>query len=400
MEDISKYVSDGFEAAKSGEGRSVYNSVAELFSQGLLPAKSHYPFGWIIYYALHQTPDAEIVERKKMLATYLRLRVTVPHKLHSMILTEAIRLYKDSQNAVFNNRKDESLRFSILKFLQLWDPANLRPGDWKRKEVEGKMLSSTVEKLITVLADESETTHTCPAPEIIALIDKGVEEYGDSSALYVQRSAVYILEGKRESATAMLKKALLLAPGKFHIWGRLGGLVEVAENPNLHISLLHRAVSTPGPEEFKGRVRLSLAKAFVELKAYPYALWELEQVRHIYETKGWHLPQAYKLLLGQIPQDAKGTDPSDIYRRVAGLADDFIYSELPTVIMAKTYHKLPDNRRASGYGTPAIAWRLTGEDRNNVWFTPSKFGIDPNLPSGTRIGVKLFNGKVVKAELA
>ena len=76
-----------------------------------------------------------------MLARYLRLQVERPHKLHSMILTEAFRLYKDAAEASFIAKNKEGFnpvsdatRFSIVKFTNLWDLNNLRHGDWKRKE--------------------------------------------------------------------------------------------------------------------------------------------------------------------------------------------------------------------------------------------------------------------------
>lgn len=63
--DIIKFISDGFEKAKSGDAINIYNKVARFEEINTIPLKSHYPYGWIIYYALHQSSDNEIQSRKK-----------------------------------------------------------------------------------------------------------------------------------------------------------------------------------------------------------------------------------------------------------------------------------------------------------------------------------------------
>ncbi len=210
--DLIKMISDGFESAKAGNAVKVYNHVAPFHDNGSMPVKSHYPFGWIIYYALHQSHDGNIDIRKRMLARYLKLQVKVPHKLHSMILTEAIHLYKDSKDAVYNNKSDKSVRFSIVNFFKLWNQDNLRPGDWNRKSFDDKPLSSTVEKLLTLCVDELEETRILPSPDFIALIDNAVIRYPDSFNLMSQRAALHILANETAKAAELLRKALLSLP--------------------------------------------------------------------------------------------------------------------------------------------------------------------------------------------
>lgn len=398
--ELAAYVSSGFEKAKRGEARKLYESILPYLEAGSLPAQSHYPFGWIVYYAIHQAEDSEIGERKRMLAAYLRLKVAVPHKLHSMILTEAIRLYKDATKAGFGKRREERVEFSILKFLALWDLANLRPGDWNRKTIDDKPLSATVEKLLTVVVDECESARVRPEDAVIKLADKAVCVFPDSFSAFAQRAALCELTGDIADAREWLRKALLLAPGKFFLWSRLGALVAVTENPNLHIALLQRALKSPGPEQMKGRVRLSLARALAALQAYGYAMWELMQVKRIYETNGWHLPAGFQSLSKRMPENTVPADPGDIYKKTDRLADEYLYSDLPETQMVKTYHKKPSGQKHPRYGQHLTAWRITDEQGTNVWFTPEKSGIDANLPLGTRLNVKLFNGRVVGARLA
>lgn len=403
--DIIQAVSLGFEKAKGGDAVNIYSSIVPYHLNGQLPLKSHYAFGWIIYYALHQSPANSINERKQMLARYLSLRTERPHKLHSMILTEAIRLYKDTSDLTsaamrnHNNRKDIP-HFSIMRFIGLWDLANLRPGDWRRKEHEGKPLPSTVEKLITHCVDELYKSHCSEIdPAFISVVDRAMTEYAASASLYAQRAQLHELTGDTAAAIDMLRDAILTSPAKFFLWQRLACLISDKESVRLKASLLYKALKCPGPEEYKGRIHLLLASAMTEAGAYPQALWELQIVRKLYEEKGWNMPRHYREVESKLPADTQPMDPTAIYRKIEPLADDFIYEALPEIVTQKTYHK-PGGSTTDRYGRQRIspvAWRVTDSRGTNYWFSPSAYGIPDQLPTGTPVRIKVFAGKVVKA---
>lgn len=405
--DLIKFVSDGFERAKAGAAVEVYASVAPYYTEGKLPLKSHYPFGWIIYYALHQSPATAIKERKQLLARYLELQTERPHKLHSMILTEAIRLYKDAAEAAspFKNEElkpvSDTTRFSIVKFMQLWNLDNLRPGDWRRKEYEGKELPSTVEKLITHYVDELHAARIPASPEFVVIMDRAMTEYPGSSNLYAQRAQLYETEGDKESAIGMLRNAILASSSKFYLWSRLAALITDRDSLRLKVSLLCKALSCPGQEEFKGRIHLNLAAALAEGGAFPQAKWELKHVKNLYEKNEWRLPRLYTETEKKLPAGTQASDPESIYRKVAHLADDFIYETLPDILVKKTFHK-PAAETTDRYGNRRqgqTAWRVTDADGNNYWFNPSRYNIPDNLPTDTVLKIKVFNGKLVKAAL-
>ena len=401
-QELISRVSDGFEEAKAGNALKVYNEVAPYHDAGTLPLKSHYPFAWIIYYTLHQMPDGAIAERKRLLARYLKLSVVRPHKLHSMILTEANRLYKNARDAAFNKDDKDVVRFSIVKFSTLWDLSNLRPGDWRRKEYEGKQLSSTVEKFITLYVDELEQTREAPSQAFSDVMEKAMTEYADSFNLMSQRASLHILAGENDEARRLLCKALLGAPGKFFLWSKLASLVAGRDEVRLRIALLYKALVAPGQEQFKGKVRMRLAEAWLSLDAFARAHWELQKVKALYEANGWHLSSAFKAAWNRIPEGTAVSDPTEAYRRVEHLADDMIYASLPQVRVRKTYHKTPtaeDNARQR-YGRPApVAWRVTDESGQNYWLQPHRFKLQADLPMGTQLMIRLHEGKPVAAEL-
>lgn len=406
--ELIKLVSDGFDRAKGGAAAEVYAEVIPYYDNRTLPLKSHYAFGWIIYYALHQSPAHAILERKQMLARYLSLQVERPHKLHSMILTEAFRLYKDAAEAEFIAKNKEGFnpvtdptRFSIVKFTDLWNLNNLRPGDWRRKEHEGKELPSTVEKLITSYVDELYAARIPASPEFMAIVDRALIEYPASSNLYAQCAQLYELAGDKEAAVEMLRNAILASSSKFFLWSRLAALITTKDDLRLKVSLLYKALRCPGQEDFKGKIHLNLAAALADGGAYPQAKWELKYVKGMYEEKGWNLPRLYRETEKKIPAATQPADPMVIYKKVESLADDYIYESLPEIPVKKTYHK-PGADSTDRYGNRRpgrTAWRVTDEAGGNYWFTPSFFNIPDNLPTDTPLHIKVFNGKVVKASL-
>ncbi|MBD5290729.1 MAG: hypothetical protein HDS24_01450 [Bacteroides sp.] len=398
--EIIKLVSDGVDRAKAGKALEVFASVAPLHDNDSLPVSSHYAFAWIIYYALHQSPAKDILGRKRLLARYFSLNVKRPHKQHSMILTEAIRLHGDASalsREVPDFRQKDTPRFSIVRFMELWDFANLRPGDWRRKENEGKLLPSTVEKLATAYINELAAENR-PAPEPFMAIARRILEVNSPGAnQYAQMGRLCELAGNREEAREFLRKALLCCPTKPYLWSRLASLLEERQHLKLRVALLYKALSIPGPEDFKGRVRLKMAETLANGAACQQAAWELMQVKNNYERNGWNLPAKYAEVRLRIPADTLPVDPTPAYRRTESLADDYLVASLPLLAVAKTYHKAAADK-IDRYGRKRkkpVAWRVTDESGAHYWFEPSAFGLSEDLPIGTKLQIRLFGGKVV-----
>ena len=407
--EIIKFVSDGFDRAKAGAAMETYDTIIHHPDMRELPQKSHYPMGWIIYYALHQSPPQAIKERKQLLAHYLRLNVAKPHKLHSMILNEAFRLYKDAADASSIARLKGGFKpttdltgFSIVKFMELWNLDHIRPTDWNRKEHDGKQLSSTVEKLITHYTDELYEMHIAPSAEFTCIVNQALIAYPPTTNLFAQRAQLHELAGEKEAAIEMLRHAILTSSTKFYLWSRLANLITDKDRLRLKVSLLYRALCCPGQEEFKGKIHLNLATALAEGGAMPQAKWELKYVNGLYRKNEWYLPKLYRETEKKIPSGTKPADPSAIYRKVEHIADDFIYEILPEIEARKTYHKAAAET-TDRYGHSRIgqtAWRVTDSSGANHWFNPGKYGIPEDLPADTRIRIKVYGGKVVKARLS
>lgn len=393
-------ISDGVDRAKAGEALAVYQAIANAGSP--IPIKSHYALGWIIYYAMHQSDDREIESRKLLLMRYLALSTPRPHKLHSMILNEAIRLRDNVIKMSYPRQvEEETSSFSIVRFMPHWNFANLRPGDWRRHQLGDKTLSSTVEKLITLYVGELEKGTNVPSEEFLTVIDRALTEYPDNFNLLSQRAVLFARAGETERAVELLKKSIIMAPGKFHLWSRLASLIDVQTNPRLKMAFLARSLTAPGKAEFKGRIHLDLASIWMAQGLPEQAAWELGIVKRTYEAQQWHLPKAYSQIAERIPADTTPVDPSPTYAKLISMAEQEIYYALTPIHTTKTYHKEPQAgpdaarfRRA-----PEPAWRVTTAEGQNFWMQPLRFGINAQLPHGTAVTIRVHNGKVVHARL-
>lgn len=157
------------------------------------------------------------------------------------------------------------------------------------------------------------------------IIDRAMAEYSRSSNLHAQRAQLYVLEGDKDAAIGMLRKAIRLSSSKFYLWSRLAALITDKDSLKLRVSLLCRALSCPGQEAMKGKIHLNLAVALAEGGAFPQSKWELKYVKELYEKKEWRLPRSYTETMKKLPKGTKDSDPEPIYRKVGHLADEFIF---------------------------------------------------------------------------
>ena len=175
-------VQQAYAQAKAGNGEGAYTTVSSIYNDGRLPDDQTNAYGWIIYYSLKQQSDNDVerlvVERKRRLMRYIELGLPSPSLLHSLILSEAVRIERTTP-----------LKFVLHNFFDLWGgSAKLRPEDWKQFEGEHGTLPSLVEKLITVYVKEVMTDGRDPSEDFVALIDKALETFDNNQNLPRQSS--------------------------------------------------------------------------------------------------------------------------------------------------------------------------------------------------------------------
>lgn len=367
--------------AKRGENvEADYYRFAAIFKAGELGPILHPDFGWLIFYALKQTPSEKIHLRKTMLGTYLELCLPRPELLHSLILGEAVKIEQNSP-----------MQFRIRDFARLWGLENLREEDWEQFQTDdGKTLPSLVEKLVGVYAKELKTDGAEAPEDFSRLVDKALITYPKSQNMPYFKAIVLISQGKKAEALDYYKNLILRFPAKFYLWSHAAELVEDADTK---AGLLCRALTCGAEDEFLGGVRLRLAEVLVHNGLTANAKRELENVRTLYQSKGWRLKPEFRQLNGRLTGVAPAEDNRKLYAELAVKADEFIYSALPTVLAVKVTETQADDRNRPG--RKVTAWVLRTENSTLRLWKPAKFGLNIRTANGPAFDVKVQDGKIV-----
>ena len=381
LDPISKELKDAILNAKNGIlTDNILNKCKELFDKGNLNKNHYIDLGWLIYYNLRNTPVDDATKRKQLLNYYLVLELPRPELLHSLILSEAVKVEKNTP-----------LQFRIRDFMNLWGWDNLRPDDWAQfQSANGNTVASLIEKLISVYAKELKTDNVKSPDEFNALVDKALMRYPNNQYMPFYKAIILMSLGKNDEALAYYKNLILKSPSKWYLWNQASVLVE---DVDLKIALLCKAISVEKDESFIGGCRLNLAKALIEKNMMANAKYELDKYQDFYKSKGWGLKQEYHEIVSQIPQGTQYENNSLLYDEYIRQAEGFIYSALPSQFAIKIEDKQLEDKQHPG--RKLTQWILKTENGVVRLKKPNKFGLDNRVRNGTPFEIKLHDGRIV-----
>lgn len=381
LDPLGTQILNAIEAAKNGKvEESLIVQVQGLFDAGTLNTYLYRDYGWLIYYALKNTELSNADKRKRYLHNYLRLDLPRPELLHSMILSEAVKVEKNTP-----------LQFRIRDFMTRWGWENLREEDWKQYRTDnGNTVNSLVEKLIGVYAKELKTDGVASPAEFNELVDKALARYPNSQYMPFYKATVLISMGKLDQALDYYKRLILLSPTKCFLWHQASALVS---DNNLKIALLCKAIRVERDEAFKGKCRLDLAHLLIEQGKYAEAKCELSIYHDFYISQRWRLRQEYLDLERRIPSGIAATKDDSLYEAYLPKAEDFIYSAVPSIVAVKVADRQLEDRNRPGRSFSQ--WTLRTSDKTLSLKKPQKYGLNPRSKNGTLYDVKLRDERIV-----
>lgn len=381
LDPISKELKEASVKAKNGAlTDDVIHQCYNLLENGSFNKNLYLDLGWLIFYNLKNTPINDSTKRKQLLQYYLALELPRPELLHSLILSEAVKVEKNTP-----------LKFRIRDFMNLWGWNNLRLEDWEQFQTDnGNIVTSLVEKLISVYAKELKTDNVKSPDEFNALVDEALTKFPNNQNMPLYKATVLMSLGKKDEALDYYKELILKFPSKCYLWNQASELVEEI---GLKIALLCKAISVEHDESFIGGCRLNLAKALIEKNMMANAKYELDKYRDFYVIQGWGLKQEYHDIVNQIPKGTQSIDNHSLYDNYVPQAEEFVYSALPTQLAIKIEDKQLDDKK--GPGRKFTQWILKAENGVVRIKKPSKFGLDNQMRNGTLFDIKLYNGRVV-----
>lgn len=385
VDPIYQQLKEGLEKGKKGEDiADLYGKFVNLYNETSLEA-SHFPdFGWLIYYKLKQTPLNDAQTRKMALHQYLKLDLTKPSLLHSLILGEAVKV---EDNTPF--------QFHIRNFMNLWGWENIRdPEDWEQfKTDDGKIKTSLVEKLIKVYSKELKTDGIESPQEFSELINKASEKFPNNQYMPLYKAYQLLSLDKKDEAIDNYKKLILKSPSKSYLWSQLSELIEDIE---LKTAFLCKAISVEKDEQFVGKARLKLVSVLIERNLLEQALFELKKYREFYSSKGWGLKDEYWQLANLIDNSTSVETSSELFAESIPKAEQFLYSSFPTRLAVKVSDKVLEDRNRPG--KKITQWTLKTKDGVVRIKNPRKWGLNNKVKNGTLFDIKTTEGKVVWAK--
>lgn len=357
-----------------------YSKFADLYKKGKIDKDLYPDFGWIIYYTLKNTPVNDATLHKRLLWNYLNLELPRPSILHSLILSEAIKVEQNTPKL-----------FHIREFMKLWGFENLREQDWQQYiTLEGNTFPSLVEKLIGVYTKEVKTDKVEACKEISELVDKALERYPQSQNMPYFKVKVLMSQCREDEAINYYRNLILRFPSKYYLWHQIAELIE---NIDTKLGLLGKALSLGGDEQYLGEVRLSMAKLLIQKGKLQHAKFELDKYLGLYNSKGWKLKDEYRILSNQLGNVKAATENNSIYSEYAKYADEFIYSQLPEQMAVKISEKEIDDKHHAG--RKISIWILKTENTTLKLKKPAKFGLDKKLKAGTVFSIRIYENQIV-----
>ena len=368
------------ENAKEGRMSDLdLNKFEALFQNGNLKESLYQDFGWLIYYCLKSTDVKNSNKRKKLLHLYFKLNLPRPDLLHSLILSEAI-----------NVEKNTPLQFRIRDFMKLWGWGNFIEDDWEQYPTEKGHKPSRIEKLISVYAKELITDSVSSPLEFTELVNLALEKFSNNQYLPLYKAYVLISLNKPEEAINYYRDLILNSHSKAFLWSQASKLVD---NIDLKIALLCKALSVEKDETYIGRVRLNLISSLIEKGLLGSAKYELEKYKNFYHSKGWSLKPEYHELNSKIPVQEISENTDTLFKRFLPLSDDFIYGAIPSEFAIKLSDKQIEDKRHPC--KKIIQWNLRTKNGVLRLNKPNKYGLDSRTKNGVVFNIKLKDGKIV-----
>lgn len=369
------------EQAKAGHNNNDFiNDLQNTFDNGALDNSLLKDYGWLIYYTLKNTDPNNVGKREQLLHNYLRLELPRPDLLHSLILNEVVNMAKNTLS-----------QFRLRNFMTMWGWENFREEDWQQFQPDnGHTSQSLVESLISVYAKELNNDGVTSPIEFEEIVDKALERFPNNQYIPSYKASVLRSKGEYQQALDYYKLLILRTPSKYNFWHQVSRLVE---DPDTRIALLCKAINIEGNEDLKGKCRLDLAKTLVE-KGHPAnAKSELSIYRNHYQLKGWRLKQEYYDIERMIPTAIAAQDNEALYKKYLPLAEEFIYSGLPSIMAIKVSDRQMDDRNRPG--RKFTQWTLRTKDATFHLKKTQKFGLNKHALNGSVYDIKLYNGKIV-----
>ncbi|MCE8540216.1 hypothetical protein KBY27_22355 [Ruegeria pomeroyi] len=310
--------------SKQGNHEEAARIYADIHANGKLEADDQKSWGWELYRLIkgelegsqEEKLSSPVVQRvKRNLNTYLKLAISGPDLLHSLMLRQALRLAKGEQ-------------LKLLPFLRLWNPDQFNDEDFTRQTgKDGKTYPSLVEQAIQTAASEAaQSDRTDDRHFILPHVQAAMKRFPDNIWLKLNLAKLLRSVGRIDDALKMAIEFAREKTSEYWAWELIGDMVPT--EVELRRSCYAKALSCSQDENFVGKVRLKFAELLEE--AHPsQARFEVERMMSHRVAAGYQVPREAQALVERLAAfESEPTDRS-FYVGLSDAAEALLFSHLP-----------------------------------------------------------------------
>ena len=259
-----------------------------------------------------------ILQAKRLLAEYIKLKNERPSQLHSLFLRFADKLM---------DKED----FNLIAFIKLWGLSNLREDDFAPYLKDGNTYPSIAEKIIQhaakIIVDKRIPTD---AEYFLPHLGIGIGKFPENIWLTYYKAKILHLLNRSQEAIAFLIPVVKGKIGDYWTWSLLADLLIVSDI-EVAISSYCKSLLCKGEEKFLSNVRLKLADILIQKGLFPEAKLEIQTVLKTKESEGLRIPDKLNSYM-QTEWFANAPERKNNYEFYSNrkqLAEEFIFSALP-----------------------------------------------------------------------
>lgn len=294
----------------------------------------------------------------------------------AMVADRKGEIYSGILNSIIWDTNDQTLS-SFKEIFEKWGMESFTDADWQKVRKGEEVYDSLAEKAIGKYIKSLKVLRQSPSAGFEGLIDTALRYYPEDETYLRYKSRYLIKAGDQESAVQIYKK-MIISGNKYYLWSELA---EIISDTDLKTGCLSKAILLQRDDNFLGNIRLNMASILIDRSDFAAASYELAVYESTYTRNSWGLKTEFYSLRDRIPQETVTANGNrNLYRNYARLADEFIYSGLPTEEVVLI----------------GISKRLTllCHDGNFIETNPNAHGIRPDVKSHTLFDVKVDrNGK-------
>jgi len=267
---------------------------------------------------IFEKEKVDVLQARKLLADYIKLKNTRPDRVHSLFLRFAAKI----------TDRDE---FNLISFLKLWDLNNLTEEDFEPFTKDGKTYPSIAEKIIQhgakLILDKKLSQEV---DFFLPFVDLGISSFQENIWLPYYKAKLLHLVNRNTEAVEFLIPVVKEKISDYWTWSLLAELVIEADKEKA-ISCYCKSLLCKGEDKFIANVRTKFSELLIQKELWSEAKFEIASAIKAKEAEGAKVSDRLKdhQQKDWYKNATEKKSNNDFYNSHRQVAEEFIFHSLP-----------------------------------------------------------------------